>query len=498
MSKWLRKTLPLTVDMRFAERYASAWQGNPVPEWLASQPSLLQAHCQTDRRDMVTPYNTHYVADAKGLSAYGGMSLFIAFTQKLGLGATLARHLRFAKRQSVYSPTQLGECLVDAIACGISRIENTNLLKDDPLLAGARGLASFPDHATVHRYISAFTREQVTQLQAAAETLFGKANRPAKPTRVTLDFDATDAVVYGQQEEAAFGHKNARAGHREYQIETCFLGSSKDVVHHQVRPGNVNSGPGFPVFLEESLARLPEGMVVGLLRADAAYFSVENVRALDAQPFGYLVGCTAYRFLLEKAYAHGRWQRISPEEEVCSLQYAFHDGVPRRVLVARHPDPKQTKPKQNGQPALVRVEACARESYTHFACVVSDRLAHLSTNRLWQSYAGRSNLENAITESKLGFGLEALPSKWFAANQAYAAFVFLAYNLVNWFKRHAFGDDPLGRRQIKALRQWVLCVPAVVERGADHWRIRLPEGHPSLPLFARIQAFLAQGKPVVT
>jgi broad specificity phosphatase PhoE len=48
MSKWLRKTLPLTVDMRFAERYAGAWQGNPVPEWLASQPSLLQAHCQTD------------------------------------------------------------------------------------------------------------------------------------------------------------------------------------------------------------------------------------------------------------------------------------------------------------------------------------------------------------------------------------------------------------------------------------------------------------------
>jgi len=29
---------------------------------------------------------------------------------------------------------------------------------------------------------------------------------------VTLDFDATDAVVQGQQQEAAFGHRNARAG----------------------------------------------------------------------------------------------------------------------------------------------------------------------------------------------------------------------------------------------------------------------------------------------
>ena len=183
---------------------------------------------------------------------------------------------------------------------------------------------------------------------------------------------------------------------------------------------------------------------------------------------------------------------------MCSIQYAFRDGVSRRVLIARHPDPKQTKPKQNGQPALLEVEAYAREGYRHFACVVSDRLAHLSHNRLWQSDAGRSNLENATKESTLGFGLEVLPSKRFAANQAYAGFVFLAYNLVNWCTRSAFGDDPLGHRQTKAVRQQVLWVPALVERVADHWRVRLPEGPPSLPLFARIQAFLAQGKPVLT
>ena len=498
MSRWSRKTLPLTGDMRLAARYAAAWQDQPVPEWLASQPSWLEAHSRTDRHDMLTPYNTQYVADAQGLTAYGGMALFIAFTQQLGLGTALRRHLHLPKRQSVYSPTQLGECLVDAIACGISRLENTNLLRDDPLLAAARGLAHFPDHATVHRYSTSFSSTHVAQLQAAAGALFVQANRPRKRIRVTLDFDATDAVVYGQQEEAAFGHKNAQAGHRELAIEGCFLGSSKDVVHHLVRPGNVHSGPGFPAFLEESVARLPEGMEVALLRMDAAYFSVDTVQALDKEGYAYLMGCTAFRFLLDKAYAQGRWQRISPHEEVCAVYHAFHDGVPRRVLIDRHPDPKQTKPKQNGQPALLEVKPAAREGYKHFACVVSERLAQESNNRLWQSYAGRSNLENAIKESKLGFGLEALPSKRFAANQAYAAFVFLAYNLVNWFKRHAFGDEALGHRQVKALRQWVLGVPAVVERREEDWCVHLPEGHPSLPLFQRIQTFLAGGKPLVT
>ena len=87
------------------------------------------------------------MADAKGLRASGGMSLFIAFTQKLGLGAALTREVRFAERQSSYRPTQLGECLVDAIACGISRIENTHLLKDDPLLAADQSRGGSVQHS---------------------------------------------------------------------------------------------------------------------------------------------------------------------------------------------------------------------------------------------------------------------------------------------------------------------------------------------------------------
>jgi hypothetical protein len=521
MSKWLRKTRPLTVDMRSPDRYDDAWTRHPVAHWLACQTSLLEEgqHEQrlSDRPDMLTPYNSRYVADAQGLSAYAGMPLFIAFAQKVGLGAALQQHVHFAKRESVYTPTQLAECLVDAIVCGISRIENTNLLKDDPLLAAAHGLSSFPDHATLHRYISAYTPEHVTQLHQAVHALFQRANRPAKPVRVTLDFDATDAVVYGQQEEAAFGHKNARDGHREYAVECCFLGASKDVLHHQVRPGNLNSTPGFAAFLEEALARLPEGMSVGLVRLDAGYFSLANLAALDAKGLPYLMGCTAYSFLLDKAYAPGAcapdspdspdspyaWQRISPDEEVCSLTHTFSDGVPRRVLLTRHPDPKKTKPRQRQgdsdsagiQPQLLSVEATPRDLYKHFACVVAAPLAHKSANLLWQSYAGRSNLENAIKESKLGFGLEALPSKRFAANQAYVGLVFLAYNLVNWFKRHAFADEQMAHRQVKAVRQWVLCVPALLQRHDDHWCVHLPEHHPSLPLFEQARAFLAAGMP---
>jgi len=497
MSKWLRKARPLTGDIRSAERYDQAWRAEPVPAWTQAQPPLPVGDLAPQSPGTATPCNTEIVADAKGLTAYGGMSLFIAFTQTLGLSQMLERFVHFPKRQSTYAPTQLGECVVDAIACGITRIENTLLLKDDPLLPAARGLCRYPDHATVHRYITGFTSETVEQLHQASNALLRKAARPRKPTRVTLDFDATDAVVYGQQEQAAFGHKNSRDGHREYSIEACFLGGSRDLVHHQLRAGNASSVREFPAFLREAVQRLPEGMVPALVRTDAGYFSQDNLAVLDEMGVSFLVGCPPYRFLIEQAYALDNWQRISPDEEITSFDWAFQrDDTVRRVIMARHPDPKKTRPGNDGQLPLLPEATDERDRYKHFACV--SNIGNKSANVLWQTCAARSSMENAIKESKLGFGLQALPSSRFAANQAYVAFVFLTYNLMNWFKRFAFAGHAMMQRQMKAIRQWVLCVPALVEHDATRWRIHLPEGHPSLVLFRQIQDYLTKGAVIAT
>ena len=78
------------------------------------------------------------------------------------------------------------------------------------------------------------------------------------------------------------------------------------------------------------------------------------------------------------------------------------------------------------------------------------------------------------------------------------AFLFLAYNLVNWFKRTVFAGSDVARHQIKWLRHWLLCVPALIVRETDQWRVRLPEGHPSLGLFKIAHRFLRKGMPAVT
>jgi hypothetical protein len=383
-----------------------------------------------------------------------------------------------------------------------SGFDHTNLIKHDPLLAAARGLPRLPDHATHNRFLTHFEAAGVQALEQAFWELFTRANQPAKGrvARVVLDFDATAACVYGKQEQAAFGHYNAKDGHRELSILTGFVGNSGDALGAELRAGNRHSLFGAQEFIAKVLGRLPAGMEAAWVRMDTGFFSLAVLGWLEKQPLEYTVGVPVTAELRQAA-AGATWQRLSPEIELCEFNYTWKkDGVERRVLLTRQLDPKKTKAKQTAkglQPALFAPDedGCLPEgAYTYFALVTNNRTE--SPNALWQWYAGRAKLENCIKEAKLGFGLQRLPSAKFQANAAYLLLTLLAYNLVNWFKRELLTDED-AKRQVKGLRHRLLCVPALLKRdpGGRGWVIHLPQSHPSLPLFQEIRMALAGAPP---
>lgn len=530
MTTWLRRCRPLLPPLQHPAWSDNTWLEQAVPEWRVQQPPLGWDGDQTDVTDRLTPCNTRYVADDPNLTAFAGMPLFIAFTQKLGLAGALSRHLRIGKRKSDFSVAEIGECLVDAIVCGVERIEHTNVIKGDPALAAARGLRRLPDHATHHRYVTQFEEAHVGELQDAFWELFKKVNRPrgrrvpAKRVMVSvcLDFDATAACVYGAQEEAAFGHYHAKDGHRELSILTGFVGSTGDALGARLRAGNRHSNHGALEFIQECFERLPQGMVPAWVRLDSGFFDTKTLRWLEERGVEYAIGIPVDARLRAMAMKSGtQWRRISPDIEVCDFEYAWQaDGKTRRVLLTRHPDPKKTKPKprpgyplaglrgcpEGGvQPALLKLDPECGEypaaAYTYFALVTNNTAR--SANSLWQWYAGRARLENSIKEAKLGFGLDRLPSKRFWANAAYIWFVLLAYNLMNWFKRLLLaGND--AKRQVKGLRHRLLCVPGLLRRGWGRplagpagpggWIVHLPLEHPSAELFGQVREALARGQ----
>ena len=125
--------------------------------------------------------------------------------------------------------------------------------------------------------------------------------------------------------------------------------------------------------------------------------------------------------------------------------------------------------------------------YHYFALVTN--IDRHSPKRLWQSYGRRASIEALFKEAKLGFGLDRLPSAKHVANQAYIKLVFLAYNLVHWFRRHLLAGA-WAKARIKTLRDWLLRIPAKVVHTATGWVIDLPRGHPSLGALQQIQLTL--------
>lgn len=83
----------------------------------------------------------------------------------------------------------------------------------------------------------------------------------------------------------------------------------------------------------------------------------------------------------------------------------------------------------------------------------------------------------------MGFGLEVSPSHWYGGNAAYFQIGMLTYNLMNWFKELA-----LGQNQKKAMIKWIrnhflLIVGKLVQTGRC-LKLKLSQNYPfcRLPL----------------
>ena len=90
-----------------------------------------------------------------------------------------------------------------------------------------------------------------------------------------------------------------------------------------------------------------------------------------------------------------------------------------------------------------------------------------------------------------------LPSKLFGANAAWWSIVILALNLDAIMKQLVFGESWVTRR-IKAVRYWLITVPARIARSAPRLVLRLTSDHPFSDCLMRAQAAiteLATGPP---
>jgi hypothetical protein len=215
--------------------------------------------------------------DGGRLTSDGGLVWLSEVDSELALCERIAElATEWRKRKGSHSLSSIIRQRVFQIACGYEDQNDSNTLREDPLLKlvcgslpeSGRDLASQP---TISRLENAATRRSCHRI---AEMLFElyltQREKDGAPEKVLLDFDSTDDPVHGEQ-EGSFYH-----GYYEqhmYHPLLVFDGESGHLICALLRAGNTHASNSSVALLERIVGRLRRrwpGVRIEM-RADAGF-----------------------------------------------------------------------------------------------------------------------------------------------------------------------------------------------------------------------------------
>jgi hypothetical protein len=430
------------------------------------------------------PRNLRISFDGVGLTSFGGVALLRKFFQHLGIRGQLSRSVRFPQRNNEYSISEMIESLLHPLILGLGREETTEPLRNNGVFQYLAGLPGYPAATTLRRFLRRFARAGLPQFLALHDRWRKEMlSRPKRLKKAILDFDATVLTVYGKQQGSAIGFNPKKRGRPSYMPLLCFEGQTGDVIAGSYQPGNTHPIMAAEQILGEVFAKLPGGAGQVRIRGDAAFFGHRFVESVEAKK-GYYAIVSKLPKPLRNKLGGIRYRRVSRGVSAGEFKYQPEGWKNRkRFVVIRRPIPEEP----SAQLHLFQVEG-----YTYQVFVTNMALKPLN---LWRFYNQRSTAELIIRELKDAYALGKIPSKDFAANEAFFHIVLLAYNLLSWFKRLC-APPRWQRATLPTLRQKLLFVPAQFVRPGGTPTLRIAPGFTRPDDFIDVMKRITKIKPL--
>ena len=367
-----------------------------------------------------------------------------------------------------------------AIACGYEDLNDHQQLRDDPLWQAATdhpGLDDAPQLAsppTLCRLENRISRRTLFDLSAVLVEMFIKSHRLAQaapPEELVLDFDATDDVVHGHQENRFF---------HGYYDNYCFLPlyvhCGDQLLVAYLRPSNIDpalhTGPILK-FLVQRLRREWPGVRI-VLRGDSGFCRHRVMNWCERNDVFYVLGLArnrvlqrnvqfqldqvaqqhsidgqAHRLFHEFLYAAGTWRRL------------------RRVIAKAEYLPDAKDGKANPRFVVTNLPDDARELYE-------------------KRYCQRGDSENRIKEQQLGLFADRTSCHRFVANQFRVLLAAAAYVLVAHLRRHALRETDLERAEVGTIRLKLFKIGAWVKRSVRRIVVKMSSSYPWQNLFRTV------------
>jgi hypothetical protein len=408
------------------------------------------------------PKNLALSFTGKNFTHFGGVYLLYLFFKKLKLKTLLYNETRFAQRNNHYTISEMILALIYPIALGFGRIETTHLLKHNGVFQYLTGLPIYPDPTTLRRFLLRMAPLSLPRLRRLYDKLLSTMMlKPSPPTRIIFDMDSTVLVLYGKQEMANIGYNPKKHGRPSYHPLVCFNGITKDYWHRELRPGDAHTATGVLDFLEASFAKVPFSAKVIIIRADKGFFDHKTVEYLETKNalFAVVARLTPP---IKRTLAGLSYHRYSSGIETAEFLHPIKAGhKEHRFVVVRRPIPDDPSEQ---------LSLFTLGKYSYQVIVTNLNLTALNT---WKFYNGRAAVELIIKELKGDYPLAKIPTKHFAANEAYFHILLFSYNLVNWFKRLCLPKD-VQTVTLNTLRSRLLLIPGVLVKSDNRPTLKLP------------------------
>jgi hypothetical protein len=352
---------------------------------------------------------------------------------------------------------------ITAIALGYEDLNDHQALRSDPALQIAAGkvpdpgvlLASPP---TLCRLENRVGRKSLVRVAEALVDQFIAAH-PQPPGHLTLDFDATDDPIHGEQ-ECRFFHG--------YYDHHCFLPlyvfCGDELLVAYLRPSDIDAAKHARAVLKLLVGKLRRAWpaVKITIRGDSGFCRWRTMRWCDSNGIGYVLGLARNVVLQREARdeierAERQFGRTGqPQRIFGSFSYAAGSWDRRRRVIA-----KAEHNAQGANPRFVvtNVPGDPQELYEDVYCQ-------------------RGEMENRIKEQQLGLFADRTSCHRFLANQFRLLLSSAAYVLVQALRRTALAGTGLARAQVGTIRLRLLKVAARVVVSVRRVAFHLASSYP--------------------
>ncbi len=351
-----------------------------------------------------------------------------------------------------YTVSQKLATILASVIMGCESTKDINeVLGPEILAANMLGMEHFPDQSQINTVLNRMDKDSVDQLQNIHHQLFmNHSNTLSSPDDIVVDIDQSGLVAssktYKFASKGYFPHKRGKTG---YQVSAAFVGRHSEVLEFYLDPGNVHCQDRMEDLLSSITSKLAEHLYAGkvILRADSGYGAIDNIEKL--------MSLKGLRFIV-KGYSSRKAASIAKEIPMDAYEQADEAAWVYEL-------PKSS----NGlRTILVQVLGSKGElTYTLLHTNINE--VKLPAVEAFHFYNGRQTIEAFFKAAKNTYGIRSFRTSKFYSIYSFLWLVFIAHNLIVWFKNAKLKDSELFDSGVKALVKKCSRVKGFVKRTAQ-------------------------------